>query len=515
MGWILKHKFELLIFLGITILYFLLRIPNLTLQPIFADEAIYIRWAQVMRAEPTLRFLPLSDGKTPLFMWAMIPFLKIFSDPLFAGRILSILGGFMTILGGFLLGWKFFNLKTGLWAAFLLTITPYIVFFDRMALVDSTFSALSLWSLFLALLLIKYMRIDLAMVLGFTLGASILTKTPGIFNTLTLPTTLIAFDWSRHKRSQRMLKILGLWIISIIISQVMYNALRLGPNFDSLSSRNQDYVHSPERLLQYPLDPFLPHYRDMRDWFPKLLTVPVLLVMFGGIVLAFLKRNRTALTMVAWSILPLIILMALLKTFTARYVLFPIPPLIVLGGWFIAYSIDNLKFDKRLTTIAAIVLVSIPALSFNFKLLNDPETAPLPKTERVGYFEDWTAGYGLKEIASYLEEESKKGPIVVGTEGFFGTLPDGLFIYLDKTPNVSIVGGKAQVSQDIRNAALEKPTFFVANKSRTLSVPEGLVLIKEFPKAVGSTNPPDAMLLFKVNPINKVDSSGEEIKVSE
>ena len=70
--------------------YFALRLPNLTLQPIFADEAIYIRWAQVMRAEPTLRFLSLSDGKTPLFMWAMIPFLKVFSDPLFAGRFLSV-----------------------------------------------------------------------------------------------------------------------------------------------------------------------------------------------------------------------------------------------------------------------------------------------------------------------------------------------------------------------------------------------------------------------------------------
>src|SRR4051812_11296992 len=104
MVFLIKHKIEILILLLISLLYFSLRLPNLTSQPIFADEAIYIRWAQVMRNEPTLRFLPLSDGKTPLYMWAMIPFFKLFSDPLFAGRFLSVLSGFITLLGGFYLG---------------------------------------------------------------------------------------------------------------------------------------------------------------------------------------------------------------------------------------------------------------------------------------------------------------------------------------------------------------------------------------------------------------------------
>ena len=60
--------------------YAVTRLYQLTLLPVFADEAIYIRWAQVMKAESTLRFLPLSDGKQPLFMWSVIPFFKLFSD---------------------------------------------------------------------------------------------------------------------------------------------------------------------------------------------------------------------------------------------------------------------------------------------------------------------------------------------------------------------------------------------------------------------------------------------------
>src|SRR5574343_1375587 len=75
-----------------------LRFYHLTILPVFADEAIYIRWAQVMKAEETLRFLPLSDGKQPLFMWVIIPFLKLISDPLIAGRIVSVLCGLGTMV---------------------------------------------------------------------------------------------------------------------------------------------------------------------------------------------------------------------------------------------------------------------------------------------------------------------------------------------------------------------------------------------------------------------------------
>ena len=67
------------IFAGLMILLIavILRFSYPNSLPVFADESIYIRWAQIMRSEATLRFLPLSDGKQPLFMWAAIPFLKI------------------------------------------------------------------------------------------------------------------------------------------------------------------------------------------------------------------------------------------------------------------------------------------------------------------------------------------------------------------------------------------------------------------------------------------------------
>jgi 4-amino-4-deoxy-L-arabinose transferase-like glycosyltransferase len=512
---ILKFKLGILLILIISALYFALRLPNLTLQPIFADEAIYIRWAQVMKSEPTLRFLPLSDGKTPLFMWAMMPMFKIFHDPLLAGRILSVFAGFFTLLGAIVLGWKFFKPSVGLWAGLLIAITPYIVFFDRMALVDSMLAAFSLWILIFALFLIKYPRIDLAMVLGYLLGAGIITKTPGMFNFLALPITLISFSWLGKDSSKRLIRLLLLWMLAIFIGMVIYNMLRLGPGFTSLSSRNEDYIFSPLRIFEYPLDPFIPHIRDLADWFPKMFTLPILLASFGGILLAFFKRNLLALTIFAWAMFPLIIEMFLLKTFTTRYVLTSIAPLLFLAGYFLNWLVEfavgwlkrqrEVKGIKDFASVAVVPLIALIILPlplhFNYLLLTKPEDAPLPRESRRGYFEDWTAGVGLKEIAEFLIDKTKNGNVVVGTGGYFGTLPDGLYIYLDKTPNIAVIGGKATISAQLKDAALKHQTYFVANDRDFNYVDtHELKLIKQYPKVKGPELPQDAMNLYQVFP---------------
>lgn len=500
-----EYKLVILFTVLITLIYFALRLPNLTLQPVFADEAIYIRWAQVMKAEPTLRFLPSSDGKTPLFMWVMAPFFKIFSDPLFAGRLLSVISGFITLTGAFFLGWKFFNIRVGLWAGLLIAVTPFIVFFDRMALVDSMLAAFSLWSLILALFLIKHPRLDLSMFLGYTLGGGLLTKPPGMFSLISLPVTLAMFKWSGADRQWRLLKIFGLWAITFVITMVIYNILRLGPGFSGLSSRNQDYIFSPLELVGRPFDPFIPHLHDLLDWFPKLLTIPVLLLMIFSMAWIFFKRNLVAITILAWAFVPLIIEMFFLRTFTARYILFSVPPLLVLCAFGLDEIVSRVKL-KFTVTVALSILLLFFSLMFDIPLINNPASVPLPRSERSGYLEEWTAGYGLKEIANFLMTEAEKGTIVVGTEGSFGTLPDGISIYLDnyfhtspEDKKILVIGGKNEITETLRDSANYQPTYFIANKSRFLGA-KNIELIKEYPKAIKPDGTSDAILFFKVLP---------------
>lgn len=490
----------LLLILLISVLYFVLRLPNLTLQPIFADEAIYIRWAQVMKSEPTLRFISLTDGKTPLFMWTMIPMFKIFSDPLFAGRFLSILSGFATLLGVLFVGWKVFSLRAGIWAAVLYAVVPYGVFFDRIALVDSMLASFTIWSLYFSLWLAKTPRLDLSMILGYLLGGSILVKTPGFLNIFSLPVTILGF---KKTSKYSLVKLLIFWLVSVIIALIIYNILRLGPGFSQLSGRNGDYIFSPLDLIDRPLDPLIPHFRDIVDWFPKLLTWPVLAAVLIGTVYLWIKKIKFGGSVLLWALVPLLIQSIFLRTFTARYLFFSIPLLLLIA----AYGIDSLltlKKGKLWVKVLLMLLLILPLpLNFDRLLIKSPENAPLPKEERSGYFEEWTAGYGFKQIAQYLIDQKKQGPVVVGTEGSFGTLPDGLMIYLDKA-NIAVIGGQATISAGLRDAALNSQVFFVANRSRMSKKIEDTILIKEYPKAKSEDSSlQDSIILLKVLPERK------------
>src|SRR3990167_10723370 len=93
------------------------RLYNLDLIPIFADEAIYIRWAQLMAYDWHHLFVPLTDGKTPLFMWLLAPPLRFNFDPLLTGRVLSATAGLGTVAGIYFLAGKLFEAKSARLAA--------------------------------------------------------------------------------------------------------------------------------------------------------------------------------------------------------------------------------------------------------------------------------------------------------------------------------------------------------------------------------------------------------------
>jgi hypothetical protein len=156
---------------------------------------------------------------------------------------------------------------------------------------------------------------------------------------------------------------------------------------------------------------------------------------------------------------------------------------------------------------------------FNKDLVTNPEAANLPSSERSGYLEEWSAGTGIKQVADYIKNQYINNPtkqIIVGTEGFFGTLPDGLQIYLNSYPKIVVIGTGldfSDVPSQLKSAykAGDK-TYFVVNTSRIKIKPEdyakfGLKLIGEFPKALRREHqsheyimygPQESLLFFQI-----------------
>lgn len=508
------HPQVILFTLTLFLLYFLTRLVNLTEIPVFVDEAIYVRWAQIMKAEPTLRFLPLSDGKQPLFMWLVIPALKLFSDPLFAGRFISVLAGFGTLVGIMMLTLYITSKSTSkkltpyptLLAGLLYVLVPYTLFFDRMALVDSLLSMFGIWSILIGLMFIHSPRLDLVMILGFILGGGLLTKSPAILfvllQAILLLTAFPDFISQKFKTKRNfVLSILGGWLIAGLIALAMYNILRLGPNFGQIGARNLDYVFSFREVLSHPLNPFLTNYREkLREWYPILLTWPVLFIILYG--LALKNYRRFLVPLFLWALLPILFQAAIAKVFTSRYLLYTIPPLLVIA----AFALDSLR--RRLPRTRGILLVTAFLFFAAFRslvLLTEPIKAYLPWETRNGYFEEWTAGYGQKEVADYLISRAKDRTIVVGTEGYFGTLPDGLQIYTQGVPNLTVIGvGQPvfQIPDSLWDSLAEHEVYLVVNQSR-FNVPPieftHLETIAEYPKPERSDGTHETLLFFRLH----------------
>jgi 4-amino-4-deoxy-L-arabinose transferase-like glycosyltransferase len=485
---------------------FSLRLYHLTIIPVFADEAIYIRWAQVMKAEETLRFLPLSDGKEPLFMWVAMAFLKFIHDPLKAGRMLSVFCGLGTMIGTSFLSYLLFrNKRVALVAGLIYAVSPFSFFFDRMALVDSMLAMFAVWTFIFAFLSFTKERLDYAMLAGFALGGAWLTKSPALFFAIMLPTL-----WLFIKSPKNLIKVIPLTLVTLIIGYGMFNILRLGPNFELIASRNLDYVYPINHFLISPLDPLKPFLLQSWQWL--VMMGPWSLIVLGliGIVVNCLpagkagKRNWKQMIILAiWFLVPIVIESEFAKVLTARYILFTIPFLIVIAS---SSFLEGRKIWVKILTVILAFFVG-QSLIFDYWLLVNPAKANLPRSERSGYLEEWTAGYGIKEASIFLRNEQATHPnekIVVGTEGYFGTLPDGLEIYLNDVPQITIIGvglGIDKIPQSLAEAAKAgDSTYLLINQSRLKANPKdiGFTVVSTYPKAYKPDGTRDSLLLLKV-----------------
>ncbi|MBU2592044.1 MAG: glycosyltransferase family 39 protein [Patescibacteria group bacterium] len=491
--------YQILILFCLLLGCFLVRFYRLTSLPVFADEAIYVRWSQVMRSEAGLRFLPLQDGKQPFFMWLTIPFLKIFpKDPLLAGRMVSVFSGLATLAAifflPFVLSWPF---RVSLLAGLIYIFVPFAVFFDRMALADSLLSAFGIWSLVFSLLIARYRRLDLSMILGFILGGALLTKSPAVFSLILSPVLIVfAFVLIYKQSLKKVFQLIPLILTSLFIALAIYNILRLGESFHMIAIRNKDYLWPVKEIIKHPLDPLVPHLKDVFRYYWSYFTLPLLVLPF----FIFLKKlDFKLLFLFFWWLIPLAAQSAMAKVFTARYILSGVPVWVLFSGLGLFYFWEKLNLRSYFCLFSILVVLLIPSFYFSYFLFFNPAKAPLPKDERMGYLEEWTAGWGIRETAEFLKSQQIDNHIVIGTEGYFGTLPDGLQIYLEKEEGITAIGVGYPIKslpEPLSNAAeFGNRVYLVVNRSRFVPEP-GFEpeLIKEYPKPGG-----DSLLFLKIN----------------
>jgi len=455
-------KHEVLIGILAVLLFFSTRLYNIMSLPIFTDEAIYTRWSQIARFDANQRFISLTDGKQPLFVWIDMMIMRVSSDPLLAGRLTSVFAGFATMIGLFLLSKTLFNKKIGAIAVFLYIIFPFALVYDRMALYDSLVATGAVWSLLFEVFLVKHKRLDLALILGMILGASVLTKTSGFFFIYLLPFSLFLFKFKGKEKRDEFLKWGFLALVSIVFAYAYYSILRLSPFYYIINEKNTIFVYSFHDWLIHPFQFFPNNMQAFFDWFFVYSTPPFLVL----IALSILGKNRREkLLLFSWFIVPLVALAVFGRTLYPRFILFMTMPMLVLA----AYSLDNIMSKLKINKVIVVLSFVTSLLVSDYLIINNFARAPIPKADLTQYINDWPAGGGAKEIVNYLDKESKKGKIYVASLGTFGSLPTyTVEIYLGDNRNVDkrgIYPVPTTIPQDLTEKAKKMPVFvFVSNQ---------------------------------------------------
>lgn len=460
-------------------LYFATRLFNLTILPIFTDEAIYIRWSQIGSRDAAWRFISLVDGKQPMFTWIMMVFLRFIEDPLVAGRLVSVLAGAISAVGIWVLSFELFkNKKISFFASFLYILSPFTLMYDRLALYDSLVATFFIWNLYLAVLLVRHIRLDVALIFGMTLGLGMLNKSSGFLSLYLAPLTLVLFDW---KNPKKLIQWFGLFLVAALLSQAIYGILRLSPLYHMIGLKDVVFIYSFKEWLSHPIAFLGGNLHGLMEWLIGYLTWPVFLAALGSLLLARKKLPEVLLLLFYW-IVPIVGLASFGRVLYPRFVLFMAMPLFCLAAVTMVATYN--RFRLSFFGVVLFIVMLFPGVIADYYILMNPKFAPIPFADKGQLLDDWPAGGGVKESLAYLTRAAEKEKIAIYTDGTFGLLPYAIEMYLVDHPNVMIHGVwpmPASPSAQMITDARELPTYFVLNQ--TQEIPDWpLTLIAEWTK---------------------------------
>jgi len=417
------------------IFYLFTRFFHLTILPIFNDESIYLYWAKLIEMTHAHLFISLTDGKPPLLIWVMAIFLKIFppSAYLLAGRLPSVITGLISMLGIYALSHLLFHSKkTAILTAFLYIITPFALFYDRMALFDSFLSSMILWAVYFSLRTSRTLAKKDASLWGIFLGLAFLAKLNALLLLFLTPVCfLLCMPWKQIRKHWQ--KVLLLLLIALGISQAFRYSLVVSHGFHEYTTKSVTRYALPfSTLLTHPFQVFPYNIVHYTSWFITFVTLPVFLLGIIGLVLLLRKKPRTGIVMVLLWTAPIIATSFVSIVTVPRYILFVLPYFLI-GVSFAAAQL----LQRKLFVFVLAALLVFP-IAVDVALLVYPPYAPLPAVEDEQYISGLPSGYGLEKVFTFLRNVSKSKNITVVTLGTVSSYPFAFNLEFWNDPHVTV-----------------------------------------------------------------------------
>ncbi|MEK7551119.1 MAG: glycosyltransferase family 39 protein [Patescibacteria group bacterium] len=491
---LLKFKNEIIISFLLIASYLFLRLIFLDRLPMFTDEAIYTRWAQIAVNDSSWRFISLTDGKQPMFVWAAIVFMKFIDDPLIAARLVSVVSGLFTLVGIWLLTYELFkSRKVAFLSSTLYVFYPFAQVLDRMALYDSMVGAFFVWSTYFSVVLVRKTSLEVAYTLGFVLAGGILTKTANFFSIYLLPFLIILFNFRDKKLVKNLSRFILLCGFSAAIAFALYNVLRLSPLFQMISAKNAIFVYPLNEWIQHPFTFFVGNLNGLFSWLTEYLKLPyIILIAISYLLIKKFPREKALLTL--YFLLPFVALALFGRIIFPRFIYFMSLMLIPLAAFGLDYLITfsqnkiKLGIPKVFYTIILTTIFVTYSGFVSFQFAYDPINARIAKADNSQYVNSWAAGWGVKESVEFFKDQGKDKKIFIATEGTFGLMPEAMEMYLLNEKNITVRGywPMDKFPKEVLVYAKKMPTYFIFYQKDNQIIPPDYPLELIFQVAQGN-----------------------------
>lgn len=470
------------------VIYLILRLINLTKLPIFNDEAIYLDWGWKELNTPNNLFFSLFDSKQPLLMWIIGFSQKIFSDPLFAGRIISVLAGLATMIGLYFLSKTIFGKKVAIISSLFYILIPLFSFFDRQALMETSIAAIGIWSLYFLIQTLKTKKLLFATLLGLILGIGFFIKTTALVFIISTLIVFAAHIFKNFKDKEIHIKNL---LVSQAVSLLVLIPLFTQSMFWETLSANDRYTLTFSELAHFPV----------KTWFSNLWNaidiifwqITPLIAFFGvmGAVRSSRKKRVDQLIVLFWLLFGMAFVILTAKGIGSRYIL-PFLPLISI---FSALAFTQLLNRKIIVGALITVVALIPAVVLNLTLMFSPvkyfDTLAkfTNQSQKGGYISSWTSGYGINETVDYLKKQAKNKRTVASVRLDAGNPESAIFAYFNGSRQIiptyldSRMFGEQLAEVDCLEASI--PVYFVSRDIQMAGLNKYFEEVERFYKPEG------------------------------
>lgn len=474
---------------ALALAYLVTRLVYATRFPYFFDEGTYAKFTAEASQSRHQLFVSLTIAREPLQIWLGIPWVKLGLDPLTAMRAVSVTSGLLTVGVVGLLGRRLGGTTVALVAAALCVVLPLFVVHDGIGIYEPLVTLIVAGALLAQIELARRPDLRLGVALGVVFGASVLTKRNTEPAVALLPLSLLCFDWSAQDRRRRLKIWLGAVAIAlagVVVAEVLMRSSSYWKVGDALRRIHFDGVRPLNDVLSDPFGLVTPTWRVVRDSVVGYVTIPLLVAAAAGGALGLFKRRRMTLLLLAWTLVPLLVILTFTTQPYPRHVMALLPPAIVLAAYGLVTAgrwVREIVGLRPAVIICGIglVLVLAPALVFDARVLAHPATFHYPSLDDRQYVTGDEAGSPWPALTAAIRRRAKGDRVVIITPNSYPDTahyllwPDRRFIF---PPYGSRLAASAQFAIENHAPFFDPGAFAVVAR-------EHFVVVGRFPRPRG------------------------------